>query len=421
MQMRLRFIIGTFICALMLMGCGAQKTQPEEYEVKESDEKYNIAFSWWGNDPRHLYTMEGVDIFMQENPDISVEYRYGIWNGFETRNKIYMNSNTAPDVMQINFSWLSQYSPDGKGYYDLYELTDYIDLSGFDEADLSFGLVNGKLNALPIAYNSTAIIYNSDIYSRYGLELPKTWDDLFESAAVMSKDGIYPLGGVKKHVFLILVAYYEQTTGKNMFDSNGKCLLEEEDMVYILEFYKKLIDEKVLIPIDKFDRNLLTSGELAGVVFWISDINNYSSSMEANGKPAIGTYLMDDINKPLVGWYKKPATMYAISNSTSSPEASARLLDFLINNPQMAILQGTEKGVPVSRKALQAIEDAGLLDGYCTDANNQMIEAGAALKTMIPIMEDEELIDNIKSNADAYIYGKVDVHEAAKDIINNMK
>ena len=69
--------------------------------------------------------------------------------------------------MQINYGWLSQYSPDGEGYYDLYQLSDYIDLSGYSQADLDFGTVNGKLNALPIAYNSTVTFYNKDIFDKY--------------------------------------------------------------------------------------------------------------------------------------------------------------------------------------------------------------------------------------------------------------
>ncbi|MDO4189904.1 MAG: carbohydrate ABC transporter substrate-binding protein, partial [Lachnospiraceae bacterium] len=65
----------------MLLGCFVCGCAKVESSVKETSEASKIAFSWWGNDPRHLYTMEGVDEFMLENPDIRVEYKYGIWNG----------------------------------------------------------------------------------------------------------------------------------------------------------------------------------------------------------------------------------------------------------------------------------------------------------------------------------------------------
>ena len=45
-----------------LTGCGSN-TASEETEVNVAKATSKIAFSWWGNDPRHLYTMEGVDLF----------------------------------------------------------------------------------------------------------------------------------------------------------------------------------------------------------------------------------------------------------------------------------------------------------------------------------------------------------------------
>lgn len=402
------------ILAGSLCGCGAISDIPSTNEAKETEK---IEFAWWGNDPRHIYTMEGVDFFMNENPDIQVDLSYGIWNGYETRNKVFMNSHTEPDVMQINYGWLAQYSPDGDGYYDLYQLTDYIDLSGYSDSDLSFGEVNGKLNALPIAYNSTVIFYNQDLFEQYGLEIPKTWDDLFIAADKMKADHIYPIGAVKKHVFMLMIAYYEQNMNKSVFDDDGKCLLDKDDVVYMLEFYKHLIDEKVLMPIEQFDRGLLASGELAGSVFWISDISNYCASIESAGKPVLGPYLKIMPSDSIHGWYKKPATMYAIGKGTNSPGAAGRLLDFLVNNPHMATLQGTEKGIPVSKYALSAVEDEGLLTGYSVEANAQMMAADDSLRVMLPVMEDEEIIDAFKSGADLYIYDKASVEEAAESIM----
>lgn len=405
----------------MLLGCFICGCSKVESNVKENIEINKIVFSWWGNDPRHLYTMEGVDEFMMENPDVRVEYKYGIWNGYETRNRVFMKSHTEPDVMQINYGWLSQYSPNGEGYYDLYELTDYIDLSGYNEMDLNFGTVKGKLNALPIAYNSVVTYYNKDIYDKYGLDIPETWDDLFEAARAMRKDGIYPIGGVKKHVFMLLSAYYEQTKGESVFDENGVCQLDIDEMAYILDFYKRLIDEKVLIPIDQFDRNLLSTGELAGAIFWISDIDNYCSSIAETGTPSLGKYLTNKPGDTVTGWYKKPATMYAISVGSEHPDVAARLLNYLVNDSKMAVLQATEKGIPVSAHALKAIEDEGLLEGYSVDANNQMIEAGDSLTIMIPAMEEDSIIDIFKTNADAYIYEKVTLEESAQKILDEIK
>ena len=100
--------------------------------------------------------------------------------------------------MQINVGWLSQYSADGNGYYDLEKLSGLIDLSNFSEDILKYGRRNGKLNAIPIAMNAETVYINKTLYERCGLGIPKTWDDLFAAAKVMSKDGIYPMSGAAK-------------------------------------------------------------------------------------------------------------------------------------------------------------------------------------------------------------------------------
>ena len=40
-----------------------------------------------------------------------------------------MNSNTEADVMQINFNWLPDYSPDGTGFYNIETVRGISDLS----------------------------------------------------------------------------------------------------------------------------------------------------------------------------------------------------------------------------------------------------------------------------------------------------
>lgn len=175
-------IFFVLIVAILFVFCYhyafADETQTNEITGNQN----TINFGWWGNDERHDYTLQGIDIFEQKNPSINVNCTYSVWSGYERRNRICMRSGSEPDVMQINYNWISEYSPDGNGYYNLYDLSDYIDLSSYTENELSYGTVNGKLNALPIAYNSVVFFYNQDLLDRYGLDVPKTWDDLFAAA-----------------------------------------------------------------------------------------------------------------------------------------------------------------------------------------------------------------------------------------------
>lgn len=400
----------------MLIGCGRQ----EVVYVDGNNDKAQISFSWWGNDNRHAYTMDGVDLFNRQKLNIAVSYRYGEWAGYERKNNIWVESNSQADVMQINYAWLNTYSPDGNGYYDLYQLSDYIDFSGYDENDLAFGEIDGKLNAIPIAYNTSTICFNKKILDDYDLEIPKTWEDLFEAADILSEQDICVLGAVHKHVMLLLYSYYEQTQGKVIFDKEGRLTVDHDGIGYLLDFYKRMLDEKVLLPIDQFERAQFANGKCAGSLFWISDADNYCGALKDNGgNPVFSTYPMAETAK-MSGLYIKPATMYSISSITEYPAESAELLNYLINDKYMIELQGTEKGVPANKNAVKILEKEGLVEGFGFDAYNQMQNDKDKMNNIVPAMENEGVIDAFMMNADAYMYGVKSREEVINSIYDEM-
>ena len=94
---------------------------------------------------KQLVSLEAVELFKQQHPDIKVKCSYSEWSGYEARSRIRMISDTEADVMQINIGWLGQFSADGTGYYDLSKVSDYVDLSSFPDEILSYGTRNGIL------------------------------------------------------------------------------------------------------------------------------------------------------------------------------------------------------------------------------------------------------------------------------------
>ena len=380
-----------------------------------------LQMSWWGNDGRHMYTMEGVDLFQQKHPEIRVDYRYGEWNGYEKRTKVWMESHNEADVMQINYAWLDVYSSDGTGFYDLNTLSDVLDLSNFTEEELSYGMKAGKLNALPIAMNTHTFYYNQDILDQYGLTVPKKWDDLFSMAKVLAPKGKYVLGFAKKHLFLLMIAYYEQSFGTPFFNQDGTLAADAKGIEYVLKFYRRLLDEHVICPIDSFDRAKYMSGEIVGTMCWISDTKIYCDGLAETGvKVSRGEYPKLD-GASLSGWYIKPATMWAISKDTEHPREAALLLNYLLNDPDMAKLQKTEKGVPVSDAAVAALNEEGLSESNDYKAVQEMKAHQDELSLIIPNMENESIIDAFKSGADEYLYDKKNAPECAESIYTNIR
>jgi len=379
--------------------------------VTQQSRQVEINLSWWGTDARNKYTIQAVELFEEKYPDIKVNCSYSEWSGYEERSKIQMRSNTEADVMQINFSWLSQYSEDGEGYYDINKL-DNFDLSNFSDEFLEYGIKNNHLNAVPIAMNAETVYINQDVYDRYGLETPKTWDDFFKSAEVMKKDGIYPISGASKSIWLYLIAHTEQVCNKKIIE-NEKLNFSTDDFQNMIEFYKQLVDESVIPQLEYYDSKEIAKETYAGSVAWVSDATNYFGKMIEEGKNIITTdYTTLDGNNIGEGWYAKPATMYAVSKNTEHPKEAGLLLDFLMNSSEMAELQGVEKGIPLSSSAKKTLEKNYQLYGIQYEASQKMDEC--QLAELSPVLENNDLIDDFFSACNDVLYEKATAEDSAK-------
>lgn len=407
---------------LFLTGCS------QEPVIKDQHEQVEISLSWWGNDVRNEYTITAVEQFQKLHPDIKVHCSYSEWSGYEARSNVRMISDTEADVMQINFAWLEKYSPDGEGYYDIETLSDIVDLSNFTDDMLEYGRQNGKLNAIPIALNTETVYINRTIYESYGLTVPHTWDDLFEAAEVMQGE-VYPLGFSAKPAWLYIMAYAEQVTGKHFLTEDGKLNFTPEDIQVMLEFYCRLVNEKVIPQVEYFDRLNLENGTYAGVVAWVSDASSYcGGAIEAGYEMVVADYTAMTAEESGVGWYAKPATMYAISKNTEHPEEAALLLDYLLNSSEMAVLQGIEKGIPLSKSARACLAEENLLTGIQYDASQKMESCSQKLTQISPYTENTDFLDLFQKGCNAVLFEKADAAEQAQElyvqfgeVLNNVK
>ena len=93
------------------------------------------------------------------------------------------------------------------------------------------------------------------------------------------------------------------------------------------------------------------------------------------------------------------------------------LLDFLLNSREMALNQGTEKGVPISEAAYQVLEEEEMINGYENSANNNMQESQNEMKLMMPVLENENVLDTFKEEADYYLYNKKSLEQVAETIV----
>lgn len=411
-------------CITALSACGgsssAKITMPDG-----GLDPCTLRFSWWGGDDRHEATLEALSLWNELHPDITIVPEYGGWDGWTEKVSSQISGGTAPDIMQINYDWLISLSPDGEGFYDLGLLDSYIDLSAFDSEVLSFGEVNGKLNAVTVSVSGRGFFYNSEVYRRLGAEYPTTWSELLALGDKFSSSGIYPVdldiqsGGT---AWYLAVVYVQQQTGKQFISMDGELGFDESDIKLALDLYKQLEDRHVIRTIKTrtdedgnaalYQSPEFIGGRVAGVLEWGSSVGKYEMVLP-EGVLETGPMLTDDSGNS-GGWMIKPSVLYAISGSTEYPDEAAAFMDFMLNNEECARILGTSRGIPASAIAEESLEAAGLLTGLAQE-NDELLEALDTV-TISPYMELTRMKEFYNTAIEKVSYGEADTAEAAHEM-----
>lgn len=412
-------LLALILCVSMAVtGLAGCSSSDGNIALSMEEEQIEITFSWWGSDDRHEYTIAAVKKFEEEHPNIKVNMEYSEFTGFQLKTDVKMRANKEADVLQINYAWVDRYSEDGTGLYNLNNVKDILNLSNYTETQLSYGMSNNVLNALPIALNGKVLLYNKSVFDSYGLDIPKTWDDLFEAAEAMNKDGVYPLDLEASAIWFLAVSYVEQSTGKAVIDEDNKFNFSLEDVKAMISFYKELVDKGVVMEVSKRNDSYIKDGTCAGTLQWITSVNKYSGFIEeAGGEAVLGDVPVKD-GATRTGWYVKPATMYAISASTEHPKEAALLLEYLVSSTEMAKLQGLDKGIPSNAAAKQVLESEGMLEGLQGEAS-EVVDATDTI-LMSPYFENSALQNALKNAAIDVLYGKNDLDGAAQSAYEAM-
>lgn len=422
------FKAAALCCALTLSACASA----EKNTVVPPDgslDSCTLRFSWWGGDDRHKATLDAVDLWNQKHPDITVTPEYGGWDGWAEKVSSQVRSGTEPDIMQINYDWLISMSEDGNGFYDLDRLSKYLDLSEFDSEVLSFGRVNGKLNAVTVSVSGRGLFYNSQVFDELGSEYPRTWSELSALGSQFGAKGLYPIdldiqsGGT---AWYLAIVYVQQQTGRDFMTLDGRLGFTVEDIKNALEFYKSLENEHVIRTVRTrtdedgnaalYQSSEFISGRVAGVLEWGSAVGKYEAVLP-EGVLQAGPLLADDSGNNS-GWMIKPSLMYAISSNTKYPDEAAAFMDFLLNDEECAAILGTSRGIPASHKAEAALEKCGELNGLSMECSD-MLEAADTF-TISPYMELARMKEFYNTAIESVSYGTCDTDTAAQQLYSSI-
>ena len=405
-------VTGAVGAAGLLAACGgnggaASSTASSAAEAASvaglSSDPVTLTMSWWGGESRHNAYQEALKAFSAEHTTITVNPTFAAWSGWEDTMSTKFAGGVAEDVCQINWNWLYNYSGNGQTFLDLNSVTDYLDMSQWDDAKLGACNVANAQQCVPISMTGRIFYWNMTTFNKAGItEVPSTEDDLFAAGKAFQEklgDDYYPLHLGAYDRMILMVFYLESKYGKDWADPTTSTLnYTEEEIAEGLAFIKSLVDNHVMMNLKTYysansdtathQSNEWITGKIAGIFEWDSAATKYSSALDDDNKDGftVGEEIkFGDYN----GGFSKVSMGLAITKTCEHPAEAATLINFLLNETAGAEIMGSECGIPASKAGLAAAQSAGKIKELVAEANGKVM--AFVSNQLDPLFESNDL------------------------------
>ncbi|MBE4718878.1 ABC transporter substrate-binding protein [Pseudarthrobacter sp. AB1] len=323
-----------------------------------------LRFSWWGSDKRAQLTQKAIAAFEAENPNIKIKPEYGDWSGYWDKLATQVAANDAPDIIQMDEKYITEYSSRGA----LLDLSKYeIDTAKLDEAALNAGKGEKGLTGIAAGINAATILANPAVFKAAGVELPDdktwTWEDFGRiSAEITEKSPKGTYGSAAYGTDEASLGVWLRQNGKTLYTSDGKMGFEPSDIADWWAFLKQLSEKKAVPSASEvveaeaapLDQSGLATGK-NGLAFW------WSNQLPALEK-AVGSELQILRFPSTTGkaadaklWYKA-SQFWSASSRTKHPVETAKFINFLTNNTKAGEALLADRGVYPNSDVRAAIE-----------------------------------------------------------------
>lgn len=294
-------LISSLLVSLMflvaLAGCGKKSNDKEVNEGAAGDGELKGEIVFWHSftqGPRKDYMQNVADEFMKEHKDVKITIETFAWPEFYTKWTTGLTAGQVPDISSALPTHVVEMI-DADAIIPLNDVIDDIGRDRFYEAALREGTVGEDNYSLPLYTHAQVMWYRKDLLEEANIEVPETWDELFEAAVKISettdKYGLsVPMGSTDMMATRFL-NYYVRSAGETLLTEDGKANLTSdvaiEGINYWVEMYKETSPEGS-VNYDVLDQaNLFYHGNTAF---------DFNSGFHIGGVEANSPHLLDHID-----------------------------------------------------------------------------------------------------------------------------
>ncbi|MFE6174861.1 ABC transporter substrate-binding protein [Streptomyces sp. NPDC056464] len=387
--------------------------------------KVVLRYTWWGNPDRAERTEQALAMFEKEHPDIQVQTSFSAYDAYKQKLAVQASGGDAPDVMQLDYRQIDQYASGGV-LLDLGRQKSVLRTGEIDAGLLATGRLDGTQYAIPQGRGTETVAYDVEAWKASGVPLPAkswTWSEWADAMRALAKRTGKPGAtdpGQSEDCFEVWL----RGQGKSLYTEDGGLGFTAADLTRWWTFTDRLRREGVVSPAEQttqldgsVENTPLGRGEAVADSNWDAPASGYLALIP--GGVALAPMPSGEDGTP--GQYFKPSMFLGVGADTGHPEEAARLVDFLINDPQAAKVLGATRGIPVNDTVRQEIEPQ-LKDFDRTIAVYQTsLEGTLEDPPQAPPSGDNALQTTFQRDYDQVSYERMSPREAAEDYVTEAK
>ncbi|ESU73062.1 extracellular solute-binding protein [Geobacillus subterraneus] len=156
--------------------------------------------------------------FEEKHPGVTVKLVRYENDPYKTKLSVAMGGGNPPDVFHSwGGGWLKNFVDAGQ----VMDITNKIDKDNYLEAAISPATYDGKIYGVPVGMDIVPVWYNREIFEKYNLKEPKTYDEFLEIIKTLKSKGIIPLALANKTKWpgsFYMMYLAERIGGKDLFN-----------------------------------------------------------------------------------------------------------------------------------------------------------------------------------------------------------
>ncbi len=333
-------------------------------------ENVELRIAWWGSQNRHDRTIQVIDLFQKEHPDITVVYEPSSWPDHWTKMSTQAAGGNLPDIMQQDYAYLQEWV----GRDLIMPLDDFVadgtlNFADVSDAALAGGKIDGKLYGINLGTNSLGWVIDLDAFEKAGIDVPAqnwTWAD-FEKIAVdlHNKLGIWgstPINNFElawKSNYLGLGEWVYSADGKSFGYDNDQPLIDFFNMILRLQDAGVIPTREQEIGQEAgtgLEDSPLVVGKSSTTWIWSNQLVATWNAAGADRRFKMIHLPRQTADGPASN-YVKPSMFFAVPVQAKHPKEAAMFIDFFTNSIEANKILMAERGVPVSAKVADALKE----------------------------------------------------------------